>query len=391
MSFDESPAAPLALGPPLRVRTRKDYSVPFLVDAGQRNAVFVRRKWTPLRRLVSWADAFAILPEPDFDIVHAVNAVPILTRRPYVLSFEDYLPRVPEDRYVGWLERALLRTLFSDRCVGLIAISEYALRQHRWQARELADAGRLEAKLQLLYPAVAPRRTEPKALDPAGPLKLAFVAHDFLHKGGPALLDAHERLTAAGVPVQTTVVSTLRWARDSYIGPPDTEYAQRQHARLATTPGVAHHLGLPNAEALQVMDDAHFLIFPTLHDTFGYVSLEALAGATPVVATATCAQPEIVEDGVSGFLLELENEPRLGRWAWSYRTTEPGYMDAYRATMDDLATQMAGRLGGVWDRPERYAALSAGAVQRVAGRFGQERLRTELEQLYERCRAYRDR
>src|SRR4051794_1804960 len=111
---DASPAA-REVGPPLRVRTRKDYSVPFLVDAGQRNAVFVRRKWTPLRRVLPWADASATLPEPDFDIAHAVNAVPILPRRPYVLTFEDYLPRTPEDRYVGWLERALQRTLLSDR------------------------------------------------------------------------------------------------------------------------------------------------------------------------------------------------------------------------------------------------------------------------------------
>src|ERR1700754_581593 len=242
------------LGPRLRVRTRKDYSVPFLAAAGQRHATFVRRKWTPLRSVGQWAAAFALLPAPDFDIVHAVNAVPILTRRPYVLTFEDYLPRTPEDRYVGWLERALLKQLTSDRCVGLVAISEYALRQHRCQARDFAGAGELEDKLELLYPSLDVHREAPKtALASDGAIRLAFVAHDFLHKGGPALLDAHERLRAAGVPVETTVVSTLRWAPHSYIGPPDAEYAQAQHARLATTPGVTHHLGLPNAEALAVM------------------------------------------------------------------------------------------------------------------------------------------
>jgi glycosyltransferase involved in cell wall biosynthesis len=378
--------------PPLRVRTRKDYSVPFLVDAGQRNATFVRRKWTPLRNLIRWADAFAILPEPDFDIVHAVNAVPILTRRPYVLTFEDYLPRTPEDRYVGWLERALQRQLLSDRCVGLVAISEYALRQFRWQARDFAGRHALEAKLRVLYPAIAPRRAAPKTGFGGEGVRLAFVAHDFLHKGGPAVLDAHQALRAAGVPVTTTVVSTLRWSPQSYIGPPDASYAQAQHARLATTPGVTHHLGLPNAETLKVMDEADFLVFPTLHDTFGYVSLEAMATGTPVLATATCAQPEVVEHGVGGFLLDLENEDRLGRWAWAYRTSEPGYMEAYRDTMGSLARQITEDVGGVWDAgPERYARLSAGALQRVDDRFGQERMRLALEQLYEQCRAYRAR
>jgi glycosyltransferase involved in cell wall biosynthesis len=385
---DASPAA-REVGPPLRVRTRKDYSVPFLVDAGQRNAVFVRRKWTPLRRVLPWADAFAILPEPDFDIVHAVNAVPILTRRPYVLTFEDYLPRTPEDRYVGWLERALQRTLLSDRCVGLVAISEYALRQFRRQAHDFAEREALEAKLQLLYPAIAPRRSTPKAGFGGAGVHLVFVGHDYLRKGGPALLDAHEALRAAGVPVRTTVVSTLRWAPEVYIGPPDTAYVQAQHARLATTPGVTHRLGLPNAQALALMDDADFLVFPTLHDTFGYVSLEAMATGTPVLASATCAQPEVVEHGVSGFLLAMDDQDPIGRWAWTYRTAEPGYMDAYRATMAALGGQIAEHVAAVWDAgPERYAQLSAGALARVAERFGQERLRVALEQLYEQCRAY---
>lgn len=389
---EPSPPTSREVGPPLRVRTRKDYSVPFLVDAGQRNATFVRRKWTPLRNVVQWADAFAILPEPDFDIVHAVNAVPILTRRPYVLTFEDYLPRTPEDRYVGWLERALQRQLLSDRCVGLLAISEYALRQFRWQARHFDGRDALEAKLQLLYPAIAPRRTVAKTGFGGDGVRLAFVGHDFLRKGGPAVLSAHEALRAAGVPVETTVISTLRWAPDRYIGPPDPAYAQAQHARLATTPGVTHHLGLPNAEALKVMDDADFLVFPTLHDTFGYVSLEAMATGTPVLATGTCAQPEIIEHGVSGFLLDLENERRLGRWAWCYRTTEPGYMEAYRATMASVADQIAAHVAGVWEAgPERYAQLSAGALARIHDRFGQERMRSALEQLYEQCRAYRER
>jgi glycosyltransferase involved in cell wall biosynthesis len=219
-----------------------------------------------------------------------------------------------------------------------------------------------------------------------------FVGHDYLRKGGPAVLDAHEALRAAGVPVQTTVVSTLRWAPERYIGPPDAAYAQAQHARLATTPGVTHHLGLPNAEALKLMDASDFLVFPTLHDTFGFVSLEAMATGTPVVASATCALPEIVEHGVSGFLLDLDNDDRLGRWAWTYRTDDPGYMTVYRDTMASLAQQIAEHVGGVWAAgPERYAELSAGALQRIDARFGQERMRLALERLYEQCRAYRDR
>lgn len=367
----------------LRVRTRNDYTVPFLVDLGQRNATFVKRKWAPLRHVIQWADAFAILPEPDFDIVHAVNALPILTRRPYVLTYEDYLPRVPEDRYVGWLEARLQRELLSPRCVALVAISEYALRQFRWQCRGFAERDALEAKTELIYPAVRLRREEPKALGEE--LRLLFVGRDFMHKAGPALIRAHERLRADGVPVRTTVVSALRWSHDSYIGPPSQELVDREHARL-TGPGITHHLSLPNEQVIQTMLEADFLIFPTLHDTFGYVSLEALASGTPVIATATNALPEVVSDGVNGFLLDLELDGRLGRWAWSYRTTEPGYLQAYERTIEDLSDQIHRRLLECWTRPESYPALSAGAIERVRERFDLTRARDRYEELYERCR-----
>lgn len=369
----------------LRVRTRSDYTVPFLVDVGQRNATFLKRKWAPLRRLIYWADAFAILPEPDFDIVHAVNGVPILTRAPYVLTYEDYLPRVPEDRYVGWLETRLQRALLSPRCVALLAISQYALRQFRHQSRDFAQRTALEAKTEVLYPAVRLRRERPKERM-GETLKLLFVGRDFMHKGGPAVIGAHERLRAAGVPVQTTVVSALRWNVDGYIGPPSASMVAREHERLARTRGVVHHSALPNAEVLALMQDADFLVFPTLHDTFGYVSLEALACGTPVIATAVNALPEVVSHGYNGFLLDLDHDPHLGRWAWSYRTTEPGYMDAYEAAVDTLAAGIADHLLACWGAPDSYASLSAGAIERARERFGVERARDRLEELYERCR-----
>ena len=344
----------------------------------------MKRKWAPLRRVVQWADAFAILPEPDFDLVHAVNSLPLFTRRPYVLTFEDYLPRVPEDRYVGWLEERLMRDLLSPRCVALLGISEYALRQFRHQARDFDRRDELEAKLELRYPAIAKRRAEPKGAL-GGTLKLLFVGRDFMHKGGPAVLGAHERLRARGVPVETTVVSQLRWSRDSYIGPPSEGLVAREQAKLVQD-GVVHHRALPNAEVMRLMEEADFFVFPTLHDTFGYVALEALACATPVLASGVNALPEVVDDSC-GALLPLEHDPVLGRWAWSYRTTEPGYLDAYGTAMRELADTIADRLASCWETPGAYEALSAGALARIDERFDVDAARARLEQLYEVCRA----
>jgi glycosyltransferase involved in cell wall biosynthesis len=49
------------------------------------------------------------------------------------------------------------------------------------------------------------------------------------------------------------------------------------------------------------------LAFPTEMDSFGYAALEVMASGVPVVATRLNALPELVEDGVTGFLVEADD------------------------------------------------------------------------------------
>jgi glycosyltransferase involved in cell wall biosynthesis len=377
----DSVATPLA--PRLRVRCGRQYHTPFTVDLGQQNARFIVRPLTPLSRFFRWTDAFALLPEPDYDIVHSNNAVPLLTRRPYIITFEDYLPRVPDDRYIGWLNTWLSRRLLDSRCVALVAMSEYALRQFRWQHRDAAEREMIEAKMHMIYPAVPLRRQTPKRLSDR--LRLLFVGRDFMRKGGPALLRAHAQLRKQGVLVETTVVSTLQWSASDYIGPPSREYV-RDELRQLDQPGLTHVPTLPNEQVLHLMADADFLVFPTLHETFGYVSLEALSFGTPVLVSDTCAQSEVVEDGRSGYLLPLENDRPVGKWVWTYRNRMPGYLDAYDRAIRDMASAMTNKLMDVWETRSCYEALSLGALDRVRSRFGILAARDQLEKLYELCR-----
>lgn len=371
--------------PKLRVRTARSYPVPFVFDLGQRNAVFLKRPLTPLRRFFDCADAFAPMPELDFDLVHTLNAIPLMTRKPYIMTFEDYLPRVPEDRYIGWLERRLRRMLLSPRCVRIIAMSDYAVRQFRWQNREHPEArAALEAKMEVLRPAVPLRRERPKTMS-RDKLRLIIVGADFMRKGGPALLRAHERLRARGVPVETTVVSTLRWSPKDYIGPASAEYVTRELARVRQE-GVVHHNGLPNAEAMRLVEEADFFVFPTLHDTFGYAPVEALSCATPVLASNTAAQPEIVDDSVNGWLLPFENDEQVGKWRWIYRNAEPGYLDAYEHAIATMSEVIAERLQAAWESRGGYEAMSAAAIAKVRTSFDRDAARERLEQLYELCR-----
>jgi glycosyltransferase involved in cell wall biosynthesis len=293
-------------------------------------------------------------------------------------------PRVLGERHRGWLEPWLQKRMMSDQCVALLAMSQYALRQFRLQNRNSPTREGLERKMEVRYPSVPLRITEPKKLSDDR-LKLIFVGVAFMHKGGPALLRAHSRLKKAGVPVETTIVSSLRWSEDDFIGPPSAEYVNQQTAQLAQE-GIVHYPGLPNAEVLRLMEGADFFIFPTLHDTFGYAPVEALSCATPVLASNTCAQPEIVSDGRCGFLLPFENDEQLGKWTWCNRKLEPGYLDVYEATVERLSVAITERLMACWESRDGYEAMSAAAIEQVRSRFSREQARHRLEQLYELCR-----
>lgn len=71
-----------------------------------------------------------------------------------------------------------------------------------------------------------------------------------------------------------------------------------------------HYLGEIGSEAkLELLSGASCLINPIAWDEpFGMVMIEALACGTPVVALRYGAAPEIVEDGVTGVLVETEAE-----------------------------------------------------------------------------------
>jgi glycosyltransferase involved in cell wall biosynthesis len=368
----------------LRVRVGHSYNARFNSHHGQRNAKLIAGPLTPLARFEERFDSFALL-EPGYDLIHSFNAVPILTRCPFILTFEDYVPRMPEDRPIPWLEKYLIRRLLGSSCIGILAMSKFAMRQMKRQHRERPELDRLVAKCEILYPSVRPIRFAPKSM--RNELTLLFVGRDFYRKGGPALVRAHKSLRGTGVPVRTIIVSSLRWSVSDYIGPPDAKGVEAAEKELSAE-GISLYRSLPNSEVRSLMAEADFLILPTLHDTFGYVLLEAMAAATPVIATATCALTEIVEPGRSGFLLDFDNDPDVGKWSWVYGQKRRGYVEAYWSTIDSLASALAERLQQCWETRSYYEALSAGALTRIDSQFHADCARTRLEQIYESARLY---
>lgn len=61
-------------------------------------------------------------------------------------------------------------------------------------------------------------------------------------------------------------------------------------------------------EKYKILTDTDILIFPTTNDIWGNVNLEAMQCSVPVIATNEGAIPEIIDDGITGFIVD-KNSP----------------------------------------------------------------------------------
>jgi alpha-maltose-1-phosphate synthase len=64
---------------------------------------------------------------------------------------------------------------------------------------------------------------------------------------------------------------------------------------------------LDQAEIVREMHDAHVLVLPSVFEGFGLVIVEAMATGMPVIASTHSAGPDILREGVEGFVLEPDD------------------------------------------------------------------------------------
>lgn len=352
-----------------------------------RNPSYIRlitRKWLPAHKLWKPLEVALLTPTFDVDLVATFNRIP-LGPRPFVITFESHLPRL-----FGYEHSAAFRffskRLADDKCRAIVPISGFARRLFLDQHRDDPYLPALEEKLtdpihpNILVPHLKPRknRRDDKIL------RCVFVGGHFIRKGGLSVLHAARKAHDDGLPIEFYIVSDMTMGADNgvWTDPRNLEFVSDLLSALEL-PNVHHNGKMANERLLELMGTADVSLLPTLSDTYGYSMIESFAMGVPVIGTACCALPEVIEDGVNGFLVDLpvnENGVWASLWAHDHEGTE--YAQVLRNTVGEVGDGVLTCLRTLMADRDRLEEMSNAAFETARDRFGASKRDAELETFY---------
>jgi alpha-maltose-1-phosphate synthase len=198
-------------------------------------------------------------------------------------------------------------------------------------------------------------------IDPDRP-SIVFVGRITRQKGLPYLLRAAERLPS---DVQLVLCA----------GAPDTPEIAAEVSGLVArlqerrTGVVWIERMLPRDELCRVLSAATTFVCPSVYEPLGIVNLEAMACEAAVVGTATGGIPEVVDDGVTGRLVPIDQVDD--------GTGTPRDPETYVADLAAVLTEVTAD-------PQRAREMGVAGRRRAEDHFSWDAIADRTMELYER-------
>ena len=300
----------------------------------------------PLTTLAEASKLAEVIEEVGIDVIHAHYAVPHATaavlardmvhsaQRPVVVTTLH-----GTDVTLVGLNRAYLRTTqYSiERSDVVTAVSHYLA---DYTNREMG----VRAPIRVIPNAVDHERFRPaQAPAPGRPDPRQRFAHPdeklLVHISNFRPVKRVENVIRVFEQVSQHLGARLLMVGDG----PDRPAAVALASELGLTGRVSFLGSFPRIE--DVLGVSDLFLLPSVKESFGLSALEAMASGVPVVASRIGGLPEVVEDGVSGRLLE------------------PGDVDGMAAAAIELLSD-----------PETHARYATAARERAVTRFSEDRV-----------------
>ena len=237
----------------------------------------------------------------EVDIIEA-PIFPILTKQKWIYTPADFatcanfqLMHIPLPRP---LRIFFLKKIFSQKNFVKLLFKSNAGRNTLMSYGKL-DSTFLSEKVDVVYPAV--RRVENKYIKfNKDKVNLLFVG-DFFAKGGIHVVDAFEKIQKEFPNGRLRICSHDAWQTNNY------ELAKRYKSKVVYNENITFDYVDRDILIEKILPETDIFLCPTYRDSYGYAIEEAMAYAIPVISTNHFAIPEIVEHGVSGFLIRTQS------------------------------------------------------------------------------------
>ncbi len=143
--------------------------------------------------------------------------------------------------------------------------------------------------------------TVPQSSAVHDPAVILFIGEILERKGIVILLDALDQLDAAGIgPYELRILGDNRAGLDPLKDEMVRLITKRGRAQTMTGP-------VPRSEVYRHLSEADMYVFPTFTEGQPFTVIEALAAGVPIVASDIQAISNMIEDGVNGRMVSLEN------------------------------------------------------------------------------------
>jgi glycosyltransferase involved in cell wall biosynthesis len=251
-----------------------------------------RLPWTITGSLLARRALSDVLAEVDGIFMHTTTIAPFsadyFSKKPAVLSTDGtplnkrdmrsaYGLR-PEGRLAERAKQLAYSRLF-QRAAAVVAWSDWAKRSF------VEDYGCREADVAVIPPGVDLAQFTAGDRDHELP-RILFVGGDFARKGGDLLLDVYRR---------------------RFVG--RAELLLVTKAEVPEEPGVRvfRNLRANSEELLYLFRTSDVFALPTRADCYSLVCMEALASGLPVVTTRVGGIPDLVQEGTTGHLVDVDD------------------------------------------------------------------------------------
>lgn len=242
---------------------------------------------------------------PKADVLHFFNTV-AFTKTPWIVTYESLLPYFDSRRSE---QEQCIEQLLGPSCKGIVAMSHHAKVNFRWKLSKIGMEGAwdfLENKITVLYPPEELRI----GFQSTEKVQFLFVAREFYKKGGLAVLRSLFQLKFEHNFDNWTAVfvGDLGSLPDQTFQSLDQVYSETKQLMQDLSSNITHYSRMSQPQVISHMQKSHFLLHPTLQETYGYVIAEAMSCGCVPITCGIRAIPEFIDHCKSGFLLEVKTD-----------------------------------------------------------------------------------